>query len=127
MVGSMEECRMAACAVRGAIPPLLKCVPKVCGKARTSTVRPRSSCLGIPASFRSRLRIRISPAGTLNNSVSVFPSSDFCPLQFPWNPQAKGRHYKIGDKESKYGLVVTPEIDATIKQAAQDFMEGMKK
>src|SRR5688500_5674988 len=43
----MSECRIAACAVRGAVPVLLSRVPNVVRMAWTSTVRPRSSRLGM--------------------------------------------------------------------------------
>ena len=44
---------------------MLRWVPKVCRKAWTSTDRPSSSRLGIPASFKSRSRILTRSLGTL--------------------------------------------------------------
>lgn len=35
----------------------------------------------------------------------------------------EGKHYVIGEKEKKYDLVITPEIDAGIKQTALDFLK----
>ncbi len=66
---------MAACAVGGATLPFDKSVPNECRSACTSIVRPRSSRLGMPASFKSRSRIRTKSFGTLNSFVSASSAS----------------------------------------------------
>ena len=33
------------------------------------------------------------------------------------------RHYVVGEKENKYGLLITPKIDMVVRQAAQDFLK----
>ena len=84
MVRLIEECLIAACAVRGDTLALLSSVPNVVLKAWTSIVRPRSSVSSIfhlpgatstrratPAAIRSPSRIRINPAGTSNTGVAA--------------------------------------------------------
>ena len=50
---------------------MLKSVPNVVRIACTSTTRRRSSRLAMPAAFKSRLRIRSKPVGTLKTGESA--------------------------------------------------------
>ncbi|ODU00235.1 MAG: hypothetical protein ABS79_03730 [Planctomycetes bacterium SCN 63-9] len=70
MVISIRLCRIASWATLGATPPALNNVPNVVLNACTSTVRPRSSALGIPAIRRSRLRILLSLSGTQKSGAA---------------------------------------------------------
>jgi hypothetical protein len=62
---------MAARAVRRGTPPLLSSDPKVVRRACTLSGRPRSSRLETPAAFRSRSKMRTSPADTSKTGGSA--------------------------------------------------------
>lgn len=63
----------------------------------------------------------------IGSALSGTPATELNYERLSTSQWDKGRHYKVGDKESKYGLVITSEIDTAIKQAAQDFLEGMRR
>jgi hypothetical protein len=59
----------------------------------------------------------------LGSALSGIPATELRYERVATNQWGQGAHYRIGEKENRYGLPITAQIDAAIKQAVRDFLE----
>lgn len=86
-----------------------------------------------PESARTAWLIRDNVHGTacgnalvhycLASALSGKPATELKYERVSQSQYDKGQHFVVGERENRYDLLVTPEIDDAIKRAAQDYLK----